>query len=133
MKAIYGEFRITTNQCHECGRTFETFEEKETDVNIAIKIFEQAYLNSFDTAIILPGDSDQVPAIRAIKKNFPSKKIGVLIPPGRRANFLKQEADFYFKIKHKQLTTSQLPESITCDDGSQIHCPERWKSPVAVV
>ena len=130
VKPIYGEFRKVTKCCRDCNSTYSTYEEKETDVNIAIKLYQQAYKNSYDTAIILSGDSDQIPAIRAIKKDFPTKKIGILIPPGRKAILLKQEADFHFKIKHIQLSTCQLPNNITLTDGSQIHCPERWKRAV---
>ena len=130
VKPIYGEFRKVTKRCRNCNSIYNTYEEKETDVNIAIKLYQQAYKNSYDTAIILSGDSDQIPAIKAIKRDFPTKKIGILIPPGRKAMLLKQEANFHFKIKHKQLSTSQLPDCVTLMNGSQIHCPERWKIPV---
>lgn len=126
VKTIYGEFRKVKKHCRECGKMYDTFEEKETDVNIAIKLFEQAKRDTYDNAIILSGDSDQVPAIRAIKRNFPAKKIGVLIPPGRRAKFLKQEADACFKIESLQLSTSRLPDVISLEDGTEIHCPESW-------
>lgn len=123
---IFGEFRKTNRRCRVCGRNYETFEEKETDVNIAIKLFEQASQNTYDRAIILSGDSDQVPAIRAIKKNYPTKSVGILIPPGRKAKFLKQEASFHFKIENMHLSTSKLPHTITLPNGTQISCPSGW-------
>jgi len=127
VKPIYGEFRKVTKCCRDCNSIYSTYEEKETDVNIAIKLYQQAYKNSYDIAIILSGDSDQIPAIRAIKKDFPEKRIGIMIPPGRKAELLKREANFYYKIKHEHLAASMLPESITLTNGSQIHCPEQWK------
>ena len=127
VKPIYGEFRNVTKRCRKCGQTYDTFEEKETDVNIAIKLFEQAKLDTYDNAVILSGDSDQIPAVRAIKENFPTKKIGVLVPPGGKANLLKQEADFHFKIEYKQLLSSRLPNEITLATGAQIHCPMQWR------
>ncbi|MCL2689747.1 MAG: NYN domain-containing protein, partial [Chitinispirillia bacterium] len=75
-KSIYGEFRKVTKCCRDCNSIYNTYEEKETDVNIAIKLYQQAYKNTYDVAIILSGDSDQIPAIRAIKRDFPTKKIG---------------------------------------------------------
>lgn len=94
---VLGEFRRTTKRCRKCNQVFQTFEEKETDVNIAIQLFEQAFKDTYDTAIILSGDSDQLPALRAVRKNFPSKEFGILIPPGRAAELLKREADFHRK------------------------------------
>jgi len=132
VKTVLGEFRSTTKRCRNCGKSYETFEEKETDVNIAIALLEQARLNRYDNAIILSKDSDQVPAIRAVQKNYPAKKIGVLIPPGGRAKLLSQEADFYSKIGLKQLTTSRMPDQMTLADGSQIYCPQEWKQSCAV-
>jgi len=50
---------------------YQTYEEKRTDVNIAIKILEDAFLKKYDRAIIMSGDSDIVPSIESVKKNFP--------------------------------------------------------------
>ena len=126
VKPIFGEFRRTTKNCRKCGKTFDTFEEKETDVNIAIQLFEQAYRHTYDTAIVLSGDSDQLPALRAVRKNFPAKEFGVLIPPGRAAELLKKEADFHRKIKFKHLLTSKIPATIVLQDGSTLACPSAW-------
>ncbi|MCL2220354.1 MAG: NYN domain-containing protein [Chitinispirillia bacterium] len=126
IKTIYGEFRNVTRRCLVCGKTYGTFEEKETDVNIAAKLLEQAHLNTYDNAVILSGDSDQIPAIKTIKKTFPAKKIGVLIPPDGRARLLSQNADFYSKIGPNQLSSSKLQDKITIADGTQIHCPKIW-------
>jgi uncharacterized LabA/DUF88 family protein len=124
---IYGQFRKATKFCHACKRLYETFEEKETDVNIAIQLYEQAIANTYDTAIIISRDSDLAPVIRAIKKNFPQKRVGVLIPFGGRADVLKNEAHFYHKITKKHLFASLLPDPLTLADGSNIYCPTSWK------
>lgn len=133
IKVIRGEFRKTTKNCRVCHKSFVTFEEKETDVNIAIQLFEQAYLNSYDTAIILSGDSDQLPAIRAVKKIFPLKKFGIIIPPEKTAENLKKEADFYRKIKISHLRFALLDDPIVLPDGTKIFCPENWKQSTIIV
>jgi len=126
---IYGEFRRKTKKCRLCYQEFYTFEEKETDSNIAIQLLEQAFKDTYDTAIIVSGDSDHLPALRAVKRNFPSKKIGIVIPPGRAAELLKKEADFYTKAKFKHLLSSRLPDRISLGDGSFIECPAKWRLP----
>jgi uncharacterized LabA/DUF88 family protein len=47
---------------------FTTFEEKETDVNLALKIFEDAFFDNYDRAIIISGDSDIIPVIATIRR-----------------------------------------------------------------
>lgn len=131
LKIIYGEFRRREKRCTrtECNKkTFVTYEEKQTDINIAIKLFELAYLNKFDTAIILSGDSDLVPAIKSVKVNFPDKKIGVLIPINRKADQLKKVSDFYYKIGEMQLNSSILNDPYILKNNERIYCPDNWKS-----
>jgi uncharacterized LabA/DUF88 family protein len=127
VKTIYGKFKKVSKRCDVCGKNYKTHEEKQTDVNIAIKLFEQAKSDTYDNAVILSGDSDQVPAIRATKANFPSKRICVLVPPGRHTKLLQQEADLYSKIKPQQLASALLPDEITLTNGKQIRCPLEWK------
>jgi uncharacterized LabA/DUF88 family protein len=126
VQIVYGEFRKKTRICSICKKQTNTFEEKETDVNIATHLFELAYKDYYDTAIIISGDSDLIPAITTVQRNFPSKKFGVLIPPGRRAELLKIKADFYKKIKTKHLISCRLPDRIQLENGKIIQCPPSW-------
>lgn len=57
----------------------------------------------------------------------PAKTIGIAIPPGRRAESLKQAADFHMKIKPKHLATNLLPDSIDLGGGHRLDRPESWK------
>jgi uncharacterized LabA/DUF88 family protein len=119
--------RKKTKKCPLCKKTSKTFEEKETDVNIAIQLLEQALRDTYDTAIILSGDSDLLPALRATKRNFPAKYFGIVIPPGRQAELLKKEADFHRKIKYKHLDSCRLPDSISLGGGNTLECPMKWR------
>jgi uncharacterized LabA/DUF88 family protein len=60
--------------------SYSTFEEKQTDVNIALSIFEGAVMNSYDTALIFSGDSDIAPGIRKAKKYNPRVECVAIIP-----------------------------------------------------
>lgn len=126
VKIVFGEFKQRDKTCPKCNQSYKTFEEKETDVNIAIKLFQGAVLDLYDTAVIVSGDSDLVPSVEAVKETFPNKTIGVIIPIGRRAESLKQAAHFHMKMKLKHLISCQLPHEINFD-GVVIKCPEEWK------
>ncbi|MBI4064209.1 MAG: hypothetical protein HY401_07920, partial [Elusimicrobia bacterium] len=58
--------------------------------------------------------------------SFPAKKIGVVIPIARSAEDIKNNADFYSKIKEKHLQNCQLPETIDLGGGELIKKPLEW-------
>lgn len=126
IKVVYGKFKRKDKTCRLCHRTYHTFEEKQTDVNIAIYLFELAYKDEYDTAVILSGDSDLIPSIRAIRSIFPSKLIWTIIPIGRNAEELKNFSDKHMKIKEYHLRDSLFPDEIDIN-GIKIICPPSWK------
>jgi uncharacterized LabA/DUF88 family protein len=109
-----------------CKVEYQTFEEKETDVNIAVYLLESAMRDEFDTAIIVSGDSDLVPAIKGVKRLFPAKRIRMLFPVGRTCEELKRVADSYSRIKVNHLEGCQFPDSITLPDGYTVSRPQEW-------
>jgi uncharacterized LabA/DUF88 family protein len=125
VRPVYGDFRRVTKRCPRCG-DYETYEEKKTDVNIAIHLFKLASKNKYDKLVLVTGDSDIIPSIAAVRDMYPAKKIGVAIPIGRRAEDLKNNCDFSFKIKEKHLATSILPDSITLQNGRIVTRPVEW-------
>ncbi len=124
---ILGKFKRKDKTCILCKKTYSTFEEKQTDVNIAISLFKNAMEAKFDTAIIISGDSDLIPSIEAIKSTFPVKQIGVVIPIGRSSESLKQVCDFHMKMKEKHLKSSLFPDEIDLGSGVKLKCPSLWR------
>ncbi len=127
IKIVYGQFKKDSKPCEKCGNPHRTHTEKETDVNIAVTLFEHAILNSYDRAIILSGDSDQIPIIRTLKKHYKHKEIGILTPPGSHTKALIAVADFHHKIDEKHLSASRLPDEVVLAKGTVIKCPDSWK------
>ena len=126
VKIVFGAFRQKTTKCHLCKKIFSSYVEKETDVNIAIKLFQLSIKEEYEKAYIVSGDSDLIPAIKAVKETFPKKQIGVVIPIGRRAELLKQEADFHMKMKEHHLSTCQFPDQIRLASGATLTRPPSW-------
>ncbi len=127
VEVIYGKFRKVDKTCRICKKTYQTYEEKQTDVNIAIQLFRSAIQDEYDTAMIVSGDSDLIASIEAVKTTFPNKQVGIIIPIGRRAELLKQTADFHMKIKEKHLKSSVFDRNVQIDDNTRIICPSSWK------
>lgn len=129
VKIVFGKFKLRDKKCRICHKIYQTHEEKQTDVNISIKLFQCAYDDTFDTGILVTGDSDIIPSIKAVKESFPAKQIGVVIPIGLSAEEIKNACDFHMKIKEKHLRTSQFPDSIVIDAAKNItlNRPANWK------
>lgn len=82
--------------------------------------------NKYDNAIIISGDSDLIPSIKAVKNIFPLKKIVIIIPIGRRSEELKQICDFHMKMKEKHLKTCLFDREINLGNNKKLICPSEW-------
>ena len=112
IKVILGQFKKKNRYCSLCFSHFTTHEEKETDVNIALALFELAYQDVYDRAFLISNDSDQAPAIKKVLEHFPHKKITIVAPPlSRQCNELIQVASDKTKITAHHLERSLLPET----------------------
>jgi len=124
---VYGEFKRKDKKCRLCDKQFHTFEEKQTDVNIALELFRLAYLDQYDRAVIISGDTDLIPAIKTVRSTFPQKQIGVMVPIGKSSEDLLKQADFRFKMKEPHLVSSRFDNTLRFGDGSTIECPLGWR------
>ena len=121
-----GHFLAKGGHCSRCGATWQTYEEKMTDVNLAVEILGDAQDDAFDTAIIISGDSDLTGPIRALKRRYPEKRIIVAFPPSRHSVDLRNMATASFTIGRKKLQDSQLPDRVTKADGYTLTKPPQW-------
>ncbi|MCU0599951.1 MAG: NYN domain-containing protein, partial [Desulfobacterales bacterium] len=64
VKVILGKFKEKDRFCKFCRAQYKEHEEKQTDVNIAVYLLNEAFKNSYDKAILLTNDTDLIPAIK---------------------------------------------------------------------
>jgi len=122
-----GKFKRRNRICRaKCGMSYRDIEEKQTDVNIAIQLLTKAHNDEFDTALIMTGDTDLLPLIDTMHETFPAKRLGFLLPPGRRAKAIVEAADFHIKLKERHFASCQLPDRIALRDGVEILRPGEW-------
>jgi uncharacterized LabA/DUF88 family protein len=121
-----GHYLGKTVSCKKCGNTWNTHEEKMTDVCIATELLVDAFQDAFDTALIISGDSDLVPPINAVKEKFPSKRIVIAFPPARSSLRLRQVASAYFTISEAKLRKGMFSDKVTKSDGFVLKRPEEW-------
>ena len=78
---VRGKYLTKTIVCPYCGRSRQIPEEKKTDVNISIRMIGDCVKNSTDIVILVSGDSDLLPPLEYIIKNYPQKKVRAYFPP----------------------------------------------------
>ena len=125
IQVIYGNFKRVTRKCRNCHRRYQTFEEKETDVNMGLYLLNAAYQNQFDKFLLLTADSDLMPAIKTVKTHFPSKKSHVILPLNAKSVDLKTNSDQTSQIKMLQLDLSLFPDIVHLKNNTTSK-PEDW-------
>lgn len=122
----YGHYLSKKITCHKCHFSWQTHEEKMTDVNIATELMTDAFQNRFDTALIISGDSDLTGPIKSVRRLFPRKRVVVAFPPARHSKQLSLAANASFTIGRKKLSDSQFPEIVIKDNGYKLIRPKSW-------
>lgn len=101
-------------------------EEKGSDVNLALHVLNDAWMDKYDCAVIISNDSDLSESLRLIKKQH-KKKIVLLVPgnPSERppAIQLKRYAHKTISIPVEAIINSQLPVNIP---GTTLRKPTEW-------
>lgn len=130
---VLGKIKEKDRGCNLCNAAWKTHEEKETDVNIALTMLDEAYRDTFDRAIIISADSDFAPAIRLVMKRFPQKQFRVLTPTGRKHSWDLVDAaggkDHAKHIKQIHLERSLFPETLIDLAGKVITRPVEYDPP----
>lgn len=116
---------------HQGRRLFRAWEEKYTDVAMAVWLTEEAFKDGFDVAVIVSGDTDLCPALDRLKANHPSKKIVLYVPtkqsPKRSSLALRKLADENWNLPLGKLRDHQLPLSVARPDGKHTYTrPPEW-------
>jgi len=89
-------------------------------------------MNNTDIIVLVSADSDLVPPLEFIKKNFPDKSIKIYFPPNGFSsdlnNFLKRNKGKVIKLEHNKVKffNSIMPDSVTNNDKTYT-IPEKWK------
>jgi len=138
VQVIYGLFKYKKIKClvgnctYQGSRSFDVPEEKRTDVNIAVHMIKDAIDDKCDRLIVISGDSDLVPAVKAVKLIAPNKKVIVYVPANNRvrgaANELRNSSDRHKTLPNNLLSKAQFPDQLTDFNGGIIQKPLSWST-----
>lgn len=120
-----GRFQEKSTSCRNCGSIWRTYEEKETDVSIAVALLEDAVNDLFDTALIVSADSDLCPAVRALRRLRPAKRVVAVFPPRRRSDDLRKAVHASLRLGDAIIRQSQFPNCVS-DGVVNYYRPATW-------
>lgn len=115
-------FKRAEKHCQEFGRYCRFYEEKQTDVAIAVTLISEAFDDVFDRAILVTADTDQIPTAKLFYKRFPTKQLALVAPPLRltRARELGEMIKDKRELKQGRLGTCLLPRNVYDATGTRV-------------
>ena len=130
VKAYFGYFlrhkvHMPLAERTDDGRTVEVLktEEKGSDVNLAVHLLNDCWLDRFECAIVVSNDSDLAEAMNLVKQHS-GKIIGLVTPRiKQRSENLRVHAHFVRPIRPGGLQSAQLPDRIP---GTNFRKPAGW-------
>jgi uncharacterized LabA/DUF88 family protein len=104
------------------------FNEKKTDVNLAVDLITGAWKSLYEQAVVCSNDSDLEGALAAVKLDHPELRLGIVAPikSGDHRHIsgdLKKHADWQKTLSMVHIAKSQLPLKIV---NSRIQKPDSW-------
>lgn len=124
---IYGNYQDNNIECKRCGNVWKSAKEKMTDVNIATSIIIDAFNNNYDMALLISGDSDLTPPIKAVHDLFKDKRVFIAFPPKRHNSSMAIISRGSMIIGRKKLMNAQFKEEVISKTGYKLTIPNQWK------
>ena len=83
--------------------------QKEVDVALAVDMVQHAYDDNYDTAILISGDRDFVPAVEKVKAK--GKRVEVASFGGSMSHVLQKKANFKYELDNMYIIQLMDPET----------------------
>lgn len=114
-------FKKSKRTCNTFGRECKFFEEKQTDVSIAIQMVTDVIGGCCQRAILITADSDQLPTVKYIRDVL-RVELTVVFPPGRKrlARELGDCASSSLELKAGRLRSCLLPRDVKDSAGKTV-------------
>jgi hypothetical protein len=128
VEVVLGRYQTKRMTCRQCGSAWISYEEKETDVNIAVALVADAAASASDIALIISADSDLCPAIRTARSLDPRRRMIAAFPPRRSSFEIRSLIRKPFTLAATDIRNSLLPEVVADPASGLIHKrPDKWR------
>lgn len=123
---VIGKYMSKRRRCHECDARWVTYEEKQTDVNIAVHLVADVAAQRADTYMLITADTDVIPAIQTARRLDPRSTIIAQFPPRRESKALKRMLPSSRQITLARIRDAQMPDLVEAPNGMSFARPEKW-------
>lgn len=104
---VFGHYVHEDMDCRGCGRRWQKPTEKETDINLALGVVNDARLDVYDKAYIVTADSDHAATFSHVRACYPAKQIVTVAPPGRNFSaHIQRYANGRIKLDREHIRAS---------------------------
>lgn len=128
VRCLMGHFVVHGDQCRACGHGWMEANEKQSDVNLALALADDAQADRFDVAYLVTTDGDHAATARYMAERFPGKRLVSVAPPGRGHNRqLLRYCQARAEISPETIARSALPERTPSPQGWLVR-PDAWRA-----
>lgn len=131
-EVVRGKYINKNIVCPFCNTSISRPEEKKTDVNLSVRMMGDCFKNETDIIVLVSADTDLIPPIDFIQKNFVDKKVKVYFPPANNSfdisGFMKAHKGSIVRLENNSVkfANAKMPDIVT--DGIKSYTiPESWK------
>lgn len=125
---VLGKYQRKDRVCQECGARKRSWEEKQTDVNMAVHLIADVSASKADTFMVMTGDTDVIPAIKMARDINPSAVIIAHFPPRRESKAIKRILPSSRTTTVANVLRAQFPDQFVSPLGNHFARPEKWRS-----
>lgn len=129
---VRGKYINKTIECPNCRYSIQRPEEKKTDVNLSVRMMGDCFKDETDIVVLVSADTDLIPPIDFILKNFPLKKVKVYFPPSNHSfdisQYMRAHKTNVIRLESNEIKfqNSIMKDVVTVGDKSY-NIPEKWK------
>lgn len=114
----------------DCGKIWSKRTEKEGDINLALHLFNDAWMDVYDHAYLLTADSDQAATAKLFRSQFPDKKLTTVAPPGRNFSVhITNHANAKLQLNLDHIERAIFPAVVINPTGSSGRRPREYDPP----
>lgn len=131
-EVVRGKYLDKKLECPKCHYSISRPEEKKTDVSLSIRMIGDCVQDKTDILVLVSGDSDFIPPVEFIQKNYQGKNIKVYFPPAIFSSDLSsnmkrhRSKPVFLKNNLPKFVNSRMGEIIT-GGGKTYSIPDKWK------
>lgn len=129
---VRGKYMPKIINCPNCHYPIMKPEEKKTDVNISIRMIGDCVQDKTDSLVLVSGDSDLIPPLEFIARNYSHKKLRVFFPPAISSKDIinrmrRHGGKTVFLINNFPKFVASIMDDVVKINDKTYSIPSKWK------